>query len=184
MEVVLSDNRRGKTDHDCEYIELLDRYRTIGSGRGYIWSRSIPLLKKTLIFGYGPDMFAVYFPQNEIEAKIDIFGINYMLVDKPHNTYLQYGINNGCVALLGFLTCCAAVLLRALRSVNAAAKAQTHTYTGYLVAAGGAVVGYLGAGIFNDSIVAVAPVFFILLGALVASSRLAKAEAEQAADHR
>jgi O-antigen ligase len=36
---------------------------TLGSGRGYIWSRTIPLLKETVFLGHGPDTFAIYFPQ-------------------------------------------------------------------------------------------------------------------------
>lgn len=33
----------------------------LGSARGYIWSRSLPLLKDTLITGYGADNYALYF---------------------------------------------------------------------------------------------------------------------------
>ena len=39
-----------------------------------------------------------------------------------------------------------------------------------------AVVGYLGAGIFNDSVVSVAPIFWILLGCGIAVNYLIQKE--------
>lgn len=45
------------------------------SGRGYIWGRTIPLLKKFLLWGSGPDTFTVKFPQTDYVMKVNT-GLN------------------------------------------------------------------------------------------------------------
>lgn len=72
----------------------------LGSNRGYIYSRSIPLLKKNIILGAGADNFVLEFPQQDIKSKLEFLGDPYVIIDKPHNMFLQTGINDGCIALL------------------------------------------------------------------------------------
>ena len=42
-----------------------DGKEKMGSARIYNWSRTIPLLKDTLLVGFGPDTFSKVFPQND-----------------------------------------------------------------------------------------------------------------------
>ncbi|NLW03217.1 MAG: hypothetical protein GX027_08125, partial [Clostridiaceae bacterium] len=49
-------------------------YEKIGSARIYIWSRAIPLLKNSILTGYGPDTFAIEFPQYDYIGKINAYG--------------------------------------------------------------------------------------------------------------
>lgn len=135
----------------------------LGSSRGYIWSRSIPLLKNTMFFGYGPDTFAAYFPQNDIKGKMyAYYGDMWQIVDKPHNLYLQIALNTGVISLFAFLVLMGLYIVKSLRIYIKS------TYDDFLPQAGVAVfvaiVGYLGAAFFNDSVVSVAPVFWVLLG--------------------
>lgn len=47
---------------DLWTLHILDlKERKNGSMRGYIWSRSLPLLKNTKVVGYGPDTFLMTF---------------------------------------------------------------------------------------------------------------------------
>lgn len=134
----------------------------IGSARGYIWSRSIPMTSGHLLLGYGPDTFVLNFPQNDLLGKYWAYGTTNMLVDKPHNLYLQILLGEGVIALLAFLTI---VILYLFDSIRLYALKKTYHSREILASAiclG--VVGYLGAGLFNDSVVSVAPVFWILLG--------------------
>ena len=60
----------------------------LGSSRGYIWSRTLPLLGNCLFTGFGPDTFTYNFPQNDVLAKYYSYeqfneGF-YVTVDKPH----------------------------------------------------------------------------------------------------
>ena len=135
----------------------------IGSSRGYIWSRSLPLLKNALFLGYGPDTFAIAFPQHDILGKMYAYhGDMWQLVDKPHNLYLQIAINTGVASLFAFLFLVGHYLIRSFRLY------VSNAFDNFLPRAGVAVfvaiVGYLGAGLFNDSVVSVAPVFWVLLG--------------------
>ena len=53
--------------------------------------------------GKGPDTFFAEFPQGDLLGKLYAYDTTQMIVDKPHNLYLQIGINEGGIALLAFL---------------------------------------------------------------------------------
>jgi O-antigen ligase len=134
----------------------------LGSARGYIWSRSLPLLKKTVITGFGPDTFAIHFPQNDYIGKFLAYNDATIIVDKPHNIYLQAAVNTGVVSLLALL---ALFIMYFVLSMKVFIKNE---FKSMMDMAGAgifvAVCGYLVAGLFNDSTVSVAPVFWVLLG--------------------
>ncbi len=140
----------------------------LGSSRGYIWSRTLPLLKNCLITGYGADTFTYNFPQNDVLAKYysyTDYGTTgfYMTVDKPHNLYLQIFFSNGLIAFIAFIAICVFYLADCCRLYALKKEYRPEQIMGAAVML--AVVGYLAAGMFNDSTVSVAPVFWILLGA-------------------
>lgn len=135
----------------------------LGSSRGYIWSRAIPLLKDTIFIGHGPDTFAAYFPQNDFIGKFyAYYGDMWQIVDKPHDLYLQVALNTGIISLLALLSMFIAYIIRSARLYfrndyeDFASKAGVGIFV--------AICGYLGAAFFNDSVVSVAPVFWILFG--------------------
>ena len=130
------------------------------SARGYIWSRSLPLLRNTLFIGRGPDTFAMYFPQNDYFGKLNFMYDANILVDKPHNMYLQTAINTGSLSLAAFLF----ILLLFFRSILQAYVKSKPPVNAYGLLINAAIPGYLAAGLFTDSSVSVAPVFWILLG--------------------
>ncbi len=156
----------------------------IGSSRGYIWSRTLPLLSKCIITGYGPDTFAFVFPQNDYLAKYYAYSEGFNItVDKPHNLYLQIFFSSGLIALVAFLTICVFYLVDCFRLYALKKTYRSEQCFGISVML--AVAGYLGAGVFNDSAVSVAPVFWILLGTGAAlntiNRRMDKQECEAAA---
>lgn len=135
---------------------------SLGSARGYIWSRSIPLLKNTIITGYGPDNFAVYFPQYDFLGKAQVYRDPWQLVDKPHDLYLQIALDTGIVSLIGFLSL---VLIYFIKGSKVYLNSNYESFTEIIgVGIQSAIFGYLVAGFFNDSVVSVAPVFWVLLG--------------------
>lgn len=140
---------------------------TLGSGRGYIWSRTLPMLKENLIIGKGPDTYAIYFPQEDFKGRFNIkMFANSEIVDKPHNLYLQIATNTGVISLLTFLSI---VLMYLYKSAKIYFKNTLESELeifgiGLFIA----VIGYLVTGIFNDSVVSVAPVFFAIMGTGVA----------------
>lgn len=143
-----------------------DHYERLGSGRAYIWSRSIPLLKDTAIFGVGPDNFVFKFPQNDLAGKLNL-GNALLIVDKPHNWYLQMAINSGlgamfCILYLYYKTI-RLYLIKVKNIINV--QLDQHLFIGLF----SSITGYHVAALFNDSVIAVAPVFWILYGLLIAS---------------
>ena len=151
------------------YVTELDNPPTFGfkghelfaNSRGYIWSRSIPLMKDTLIIGRGPDTLAAYFPQNDLVGKINyLFSYNRIL-DKPHNWYIQMGVNTGVLSLLAVLVFLGWYIIRGFSVRNEPELADGRLiHIGILCG----VVGYCIAAVFNDSNVSVSPVFWVILG--------------------
>ena len=141
-----------------------------GSSRGYIWSRSIPLVKDTILLGHGPDTFAMYFPQTDYVAKLKYLMGFYTVVDKPHNIYLQIGINTGVLSLIAFLCFFMWYVVRSLMLYFRRPYENIYSYAG--VGCLSAVIAYLAAGIGNDSTICVSPIFWILVGSGIACNRL------------
>ncbi len=137
---------------------------SIGSNRGYIWSRTIPLLKNTVLIGHGPDTFAIYFPQYDFLNKLRFYQTGNIFVDKAHNMYLQTALNTGVLSLLAML---ALFIIYFVSSIKIYLRSGS-VWSGFLPAAGAACFtafcGYAAAALFNDSVVSVAPVFWVLLG--------------------
>lgn len=146
-------------------------YERWASSRGYIWSRSIPLIKDTIILGHGPDTYVLYFPQNDFKGKLQYLNTPYAVVDKPHNMYLQIAINTGVVSLIAFLVFVLWYICSSFRLYFRPKKEDSFYYM-----AGSAcvlsVIGFLVAGLANDSTVNVSPIFWILLGIGFACNRL------------
>lgn len=162
---------------DVTIFQPLKGRENFGSNRGYIWSRSIPILKNTIFIGTGPDTYPVVFPQNDVVGKLNYLYGTQIIVDKPHNMYLQMGINTGMISLLAFLTL---VLGYLLLNINIFWKKKDDYFDYINVAVVAAVSSYLVAGIANDSVISVAPIFWIILGigiSITISKRELKAEA-------
>ena len=142
----------------------------IGSARGYIWGRSLGMLfSKNLLLGNGPDTYIAHFPNEDILAKWWAYGMTNVIVDKPHNLYLQIAINQGGIALVAFLVLVGSYLIQSLK-LYAFKKDYEGISQGMGIGIMLAVIGYLGAGFFNDSVVSVAPIFWILLGTGMAAN--------------
>ena len=143
---------------------------TLGSARGYIWSRSLPIMLDHLIVGTGPDTFFTEFPQGDYLAKLYAYSGETPIVDKPHNLYLQIGIQHGGIALIAFLIFIGAYLVNSFRLYAFRNSYSVQEAIGVAILL--SIIGYLGAGIFNDSVVSVAPIFWTLLGIGIASNLL------------
>lgn len=132
----------------------------LGSGRGFITASTIPLILKSPIIGYGPDAFLQVFNQDDIYTKFYVYGNPVELVDKPHNLYLLYAINFGLVGLGAFLFIVIYLLIKTSKKYKIEDTSKDSLY----IACVAGVVTYIGAGFFNDSVVAISPIFWAMLG--------------------
>lgn len=157
-------NSKGKLKEieDIPYLKVLKGKEKVFSHRFYIWSRSIPMLKKTILWGYGPDSYAIVFPQNDYFGKLITFGTVGKIVDKPHNLYLQIAINTGLMSLLALLIIFVKLIIDNIKK-NLFKKEYEYEEI-IKISSFLAVIGYLVAGLANDSVVSVAPIFWMLVG--------------------
>lgn len=138
----------------------------LGSARGYIWSRAFPMVPSHLLLGSGPDTFMMNFPQNDLFGKYWAYGTTNMVVDKPHDLYLQILLSDGGIAFLAFMVIVLFYLVDSIRLYALKREYQGNRIFGAATCLG--IIGYLFAGFFNDSIISVAPVFWIMLGVGIA----------------
>jgi O-antigen ligase len=139
-----------------------ERQESALTARGFIWSRTIPLLKDTIFVGHGPDTFPIFFPQEDIVGKLNAYGVTNIFVDKPHSIYLQIAMNTGVLSLLAFV---ALLLIYVISSLKLYFKRNITDYKDFIgVSIFCAICGYCVTGLANDSVISVAPVFWVLLG--------------------
>ena len=105
-------------------------------------------------------------------GKLYAYDSSREIVDKPHNLYLQIGIQEGGIALAAFLVMMLAYVIDSFRLYALRKEYNPQQIVGVSLAL--AIIGYLGAGFFNDSIVSIAPIFWILFGFGVAANHLNK----------
>ena len=137
--------------------QALDGYGRLGSSRGYIWALSLPLLRDTMFLGYGPDTFSIVFPQNDTFGKTLYFTAN-TVVDKPHNMYLQIAVNTGVISMFVFIVALFIFLLDGIVKYRSLTKLPVESFLWM------GVLAYHATGMFNDSLVSVAPIAWIYFG--------------------
>ena len=139
-------------------LHALDGYETLGSMRIYNWTRTLPLLKETMYLGYGPDTFSIVFPQNDTFGKTISYGMANIVVDKPHNMYLQIAVNTGIISLVVFVIGLFIYLLDGIVAYRGLEKVSVEAFLWL------GVLAYHATAMFNDSLVSVAPIAWITFG--------------------
>lgn len=139
----------------------LDTHYSFANMRGYIWAKTLPLLKEYFWFGCGPDTFVTAFPNDDL---VGIYNANqsFAIITKPHSLYLQIAVQTGVPSLIAFLLFFGWYLISSFRFY------WKRDFSGYLpkfgIAAMISVIGYLFMGFTNDSCITVAPIFFCIAG--------------------
>jgi O-antigen ligase len=147
-----------------------------GSGRGYIWSRSFPLIKDTIFIGHGADTYCIYFPHNDYVGKHNAgWGIN-MIVDKPHNMYLHAAIGTGVISLIAMLVLFVLYVIQSFKLYWREEFDSFAAFAGAGIFFG--ITGFLVSGFVDDSTVSVMPMFYALLGTGIAINIILKRRRE------
>lgn len=150
-----------------------------GSGRGYIWSRSIPMMKDTLIIGHGADTYCIYFPQEDYAGKYNsgtFTTVKDIVIDKPHDMYLGMIIGTGGISMLALLALWGIYLIQSLMLYIKASYDRFITFTGSGIFLG--ICGFLVSAFVNDSSVSVMPMFYGLLGTGIAINSMLKRQSD------
>lgn len=149
---------------------IFNNHLDFASDRGYIWGKTLPLMFKHFILGSGADSFMVEFPNNDYVSAWN-GGYRNTLISKPHCWYMQVWVQQGGLsAILMF----GAMLMYLWDSFKMYRKADYKknrlNYVGlgwYL-----GIVGYMASGLANDSSLALAPLFWTILGMGYAINRI------------
>ena len=158
---------------NAPHLKIFDNRETFASNRGYIWSRTVPMLKDTVFIGYGPDNYCMMYPQEDYVGRFNTGrGMTNIVVDKPHNMYLQTAINTGVLSLLSLLFIWAIYIIDSLKLYIDGNIKNYKEYMGAAVFL--SITAYLTAGIFNDNIISVAPLFWAALGAGISINNMNK----------
>ena len=154
-------------------ITGLEKFYSFGTGRGYIWVQSLPIIADSILVGGGNGTFAFRFLQNEMVGLLNTHGSYKYVVDRPHNWYLQIICSDGLLAFI----CVAALFLwyiiRFIKRLDLKKKAAHCRFAEVEVFDIGLFAGILGfliCGMINDSCITVNPLFWLMLGTAVARS--------------
>ena len=155
--LIYSGNGYYEETEDIPFVDL-HGLESAASGRGYIWSRTLPLIKgMRAVIGYGSDNFYLAFPQNDFVGKAKYCESPYVVVEKPHNTFLLYCVENGIPAMLAIIALLAVLVYR---SAKAARHGNPECMLIFLITAAFATGLF-----FNDSSIVISPMLWITIGA-------------------
>lgn len=151
-------------------------YESLATKRGFIWSRTIPLLAKYPIIGSGADTFSIAFPQNDYVGLYN-YGYDNQIITKPHSWYLQVGVQTGTLSLLALLVFYGMYFVQ---SIILYTKRNFDTFLSQMgVGLFIGTIGYMISGITNDSSITVAPVFWVVIGLGVTVNYMVKNNIER-----
>jgi O-antigen ligase len=153
------------------------------ASRLFIWRTAAPLVIERPWFGWGPDTLAQVYPAYGTPEFRRVFpeaAMRHVIVDRPHNDLLQQAIAAGLVGLAAYLWLWYTVLRVAWRTARARAHGDHGLRRGddrrstlvdpQVIGAGllGGFVAYLAQLQLSFSYVSVAPLFWVLVGAVAA----------------
>lgn len=148
-------------------------YEKFATGRGYIWSRTLPLIKNHIILGVGADSFAFVFPQ------YDYLYLNYSgdidsVLTKPHSLYLQISIQSGLISLIAFLAFFVMYLIQSFKLYISCAFTKISQQIGVAVLL--CTISFLVSSLSNDSSITFSPCFYAIVGIGLAANKIVKKE--------
>ncbi|MED0676158.1 O-antigen ligase family protein [Aneurinibacillus thermoaerophilus] len=156
-----------ESSDEFQEFQLPPAQWSAGTGRVYIWSETLKLIEKRPLLGYGMDTYPYYFPQDDPNKNSGINNAN-TIVDKPHNMYLNLAYGAGFIALAAFLVLIVRYLWYGIRTFKE--RINTEESALFMSIFLG-LCAYLVQGMFNDSIIGTAFIFWIFLGVGVSMLR-------------
>lgn len=145
-------------------------YENAGANRIFIWKRVIELIKKRPLFGYGLETLDIVFTE-AYRDEIIAFCKRLIIFDKAHNEYLHIAVSTGIPSLIVYLTFVGSILYKAFKNVK---------NNPLIIPLLCSIIGYLVQAFFNISVVSVAYIYWMFLGALLKFSYESESKSETA----
>jgi hypothetical protein len=149
--------------NNSEYLPVLPEVKVgAGSGRVYIWEETLRSIQEKPVLGYGLDTFTYYLNQDKVE-KASNLGDPYIVIDKAHNMFLGYAMGTGIVSLVGMLMLIIIVIVKGIiQAFTKKMSIEQVPKVSLLLAS----TAFFFQGLFNDSILGVGTIAWILFGVL------------------
>ena len=160
----LFENKAYASDQVIELPAIPETGVGAGSGRVYIWTYMMDLVKERPLFGYGLDSLMYNFQHYNIDARANL-ETEAVIVDKPHNMYI--GILYG-TGIIGFIPLILLVFTTTWASLKQVFKKQDNVVATVLAVG---VLAFLFQAIFNDTLPGIGGVMWVLIGIIFAIKR-------------
>ena len=140
------------------------RFDSIITGRGYIWRKTVPVLKNTALFGHGAGTFAFYFKQFDYAGLLNSQGEVDLMIDRPHSWYLQMACSQGIFCMMAVVALIATVCVSGIKRFTS--KKPELKKGAIDMAAVTAIIAFCIFEGITDGSVSVNPLLWVVLGGL------------------
>jgi hypothetical protein len=147
-------------------------YEYLFTDRGYMWSRTMPLIKDYILLGVGANNYVYAFPQHDYVNQAN-FNHGLEIVTRPHNIYMQTSIQGGFIAFLAYMVFYFWYFINSIKLFIKGRFQNLYTQVGFGIFIGN--IGYMICAIVNDSNISTAPVFWAMIGVGIVANSKAKA---------
>lgn len=141
------------------YTDSYKKIDALFTGRGYIWRKTLPLLKNTIIFGHGAGTFGLYFKQFDYAGLLNSQGNVDLIVDRPHSMYIQMAFSQGILCMTAYAVMVITVIITFIKDN----KCKNINKLPVIIA----VIGFCIMELITDSSVTVNPIFWAVLGLIM-----------------
>lgn len=151
----------GSVVNDISGSGYYGKFDNMFTGRGYIWRNSLPILKNTIVFGHGAGTYEMYFKQFDYVGLLNSQGNVDLIVDKPHNWYLQMACNEGAFAMIAVVALIVGIFIG-----NVKALTVMRRFDVLIIPAIISLFIFAGFSLLTDSYVTVNPVLWVIMGGM------------------
>ena len=133
---------------------------SIFTGRGYIWINTISMLDEVIFLGKGCGNFVHVFKQYDYVGLIKSQGTSNIIIDRPHNMFLQYSMDVGIIGTVAIFAMIIYILIGWIkRSYKQGLEKNDLSYPAFV-----SVVAFLVFILLNDSMIVLSPFMWVCLG--------------------
>ena len=156
---LINDISSGDKSGEELYTDSYKKIDALFTGRGYIWRKTLPLLKNTIIFGHGAGTFGLYFKQFDYAGLLNSQGNVDLIVDRPHSMYIQMAFSQGILCMTAYAVMVITVIITFIKDN----KCKNINKLPVIIA----VIGFYIMELITDSSVTVNPIFWAVLGLIM-----------------
>ena len=160
----------GKLDELQDAPKIFGGFEGMISGRGYIWSRTLPVIIDNPWFGTGPDTFVLAFPQDDYVVRSNLGHTFFtQILTNAHSLYLHMAEQTGIPSLVCFLIFVGIYLKKSWKLYFGKTSYSEIEKIGAGIFLG--IIGYMLCGLTFASSVCTTPIFWLLLGTGIGINR-------------